>query len=334
MQLVVAVVVSYAIAFYGFGHTTPVTAVTVTLSSLSFVRDARPLRVLETAIGVTLGITLSELILLGFGQGIWQLALSLTVTLFAARFFSPAPGFAVVAGVQSTLVAILPMTAGGPFTRTIDGVIGGAIALLLTALIPRDARRVALADAKRVLSTFSRIVESLTTELRRGEAGDVGRVLDEARSTQPLMDQWRVSLDSAIGIAKISPFLRRRLFELERQNVMLNGVDLALRDLRVVTRRLSVVMRDGRARPEFADLLDGVVSAVKLLEQCLDDPLVRPLVRQNLILVAVKLDPEVLFPDSSVVEGSVVMELRPLVMDLLTATGLTPDQARSALPAL
>ncbi|PPF88539.1 FUSC family protein [Subtercola sp. Z020] len=334
VQLVIAVVASYAIAYYLFGHLTPVTAATVTLSSLGFVRDARPLRVLETAIGVTLGITLSEVILLVAGQGLWQLALAVVITLFAARFFSPAPGFAIVAASQSALVAILPVAASGPFTRTVDGVVGGVVALLLTALVPRDARRVAHADAKRVLSTFTRIVEGLVAELRRGDESDIGRVLLEARSTQPLMDQWRGSLDSAIGIAKISPFLRRGLPELARQNVMLGGVDLALRDLRVVTRRLGVVMRDGRPRHELADLLSALAGAVRLLEQSLDDPAARPLVRQNLILVAVKLRPELLFPDSAVVEGSVVMELRPLVMDLLTATGLTPDKARAALPTL
>ncbi|WP_172592180.1 FUSC family protein [Subtercola boreus] len=334
VQLVIAVVVSYAIAYYLFGHLTPVTAATVTLSSLGFVRDARPLRVLETAIGVTLGITLSEVILLTAGQGVWQLALSVVITLFAARFFSPAPGFAIIAASQSALVAILPVAASGPFTRSVDGIIGGVVALLLTALVPRDARRVAHADAKRLLGTFSRIVERLVEELRRGDASDIGSVLDLARSTQPLMDQWRVSLDSAIGIAKISPFLRRRLPELQRQNVMLGGVDLALRDLRVVTRRLGVVMRDGRPRNELADLLNGLTSAVNLLVQSLDDPFVLPLVRQNLILVAVRLDPGLLVPGSSVAEGSVVMELRPLVMDLLTATGLSPDEARAALPAL
>jgi uncharacterized membrane protein YgaE (UPF0421/DUF939 family) len=334
LQLVIAVVAAYSVAHYGLGHTAPITAVTVTLSSLGFVRDARPIRVLETALGVTLGIALSEVILLGFGQGIWQLALSLVVTLFVARFISPSPGFAIVAGVQSVLVAMLPVVPGGPFTRTIDGLIGGAIALIVTALVPRDAAKVAATDARRVLRTFSRIVDDLVIELRRGPDNDMGRVLEAARSTQPMMDQWRASLESAIGIATISPWLRRRLPELNRQRQLFAGVDLAVRDLRVVARRLMVLMRDGAARPEFADLLAGLVGAVNLLGQSLDDPMVRPLVRQNLILVAVKLDPEELFPDSPLVEGSVVMELRPLVMDLLTATGLTSDQARASLPDL
>ncbi|QWT23938.1 FUSC family protein [Subtercola sp. PAMC28395] len=334
LQLVVAVVAAYSVTHYGLGHAAPITAVTVTLSSLGFVRDARPVRVLETAIGVTLGITLSELILMAFGQGIWQLGVSVAVTLFAARIISPAPGFAVIAGVQSALVAMLPAVQGGPFTRTIDGLVGGAIALLVTALIPRDPRRFALADARRVLRVFSDIVSDLVIELRRGPENDVDRVLEDARRTQPLIDQWRASLESALGIARISPFLRRRLPELKRQKVMLAGVDLAIRDLRVVIRRLSVIMRDGQPRPQFADLFDGLVGALSLLEQSLTDPMVRPLARQHLILIAVRLDPDELFPENTMVEISVVLELRPLVMDLLTATGLSVAEARASLPTL
>ncbi|MEF2975799.1 FUSC family protein [Subtercola sp. YIM 133946] len=334
LQLVIAVVAAYSIAHYGLSHAAPITAVTVTLSSLGFVRDARPIRVLETALGVTLGIALSELILLAFGQGVWQLALSLVVTLFVARFISPSPGFAIVAGVQSVLVAMLPMVPGGPFSRTIDGLIGGGIALIVTALVPRDASKVAFADARRTIRTLARILDELVIELRRGPESDVERVLQQARSTQPLVDQWRTSLDSSIGIATISPWLRRRLPDLNRQKVLLAGIDLAVRDLRVVTRRLAVLTRDGRPRPELADLLSGVVTAVNLLGQSLDDPSVRPLVRQNLILVAVQLNPDEFFDESSLHAASVVMDMRPFVMDLLTATGLTEDQARAALPAL
>ncbi|UFS59518.1 FUSC family protein [Subtercola endophyticus] len=332
LQLTIAVVAAYSVAHYALGHSAPITAVTVTLSSLGFVRDARPVRVLETALGVTLGIALSEVILLFFGQGIWQLALSLVVTLFAARLISPSPGFAIVAGVQSVLVAMLPIVPTSPFSRTLDGLIGGAIALIVTALVPRDASKAALKDARRVLRTVSRIVDDLVIELRRGTENDVGRVLEAARSTQPMMDQWRTSLESAIGIATISPWLRRRLPDLTRQRGLFRGMDLAVRDLRVVTRRLMVLMRDGKPRPEFADLFSGVVTAVNLLGQSLDDPMVRPLVRQNLILVAVKLNPDESFPDGTLLEDSVVMDLRPLVMDLLTATGLTETQARAALP--
>jgi len=41
------------------------------------------------------------------------------------------------------------------------------------------------------------------------------RVLQRLRSTQPIIDQWRASLDSAVSISRISPFLRRHGPELD-----------------------------------------------------------------------------------------------------------------------
>jgi uncharacterized membrane protein YgaE (UPF0421/DUF939 family) len=332
VQIVVAVVVSFSISHYLLGHPAPVTAVTVTISSLGFMRDARPLRVVETALGVTLGIALSEAIVLGFGQGVWQLAVALSVTLAVARLLSPAASFAIVAGVQSVLVAVLPVQAGGPFTRTIDGVIGGTVALLCTALIPRDPRRAALRDARRFLSAYIDVVASLAAVVRVGSETETDRVLEQARRTQPLVDSWRTSLDSALAIARISPFLRKHLPELQRQHVMQQNMDLAMRNLRVVTRRLSVLDRDGRPRPEIAELLSGVASSVTVLSQSLAEPQLVPLLRQNLILIAVRLHPATLLPGQPLAETSVVFAMRPLVMDLLMAAGLSTDEARAAMP--
>lgn len=328
-QIVVAVIASYAIAHYALGHAAPVVAVTVTISSLGFSRDARPIRVLETAIGVTLGITLSELIVLWVGQGIWQLALGLGLTLLVARLVSPSPGFAIVAGVQAALVAVLPAVSGGPFVRTIDGVVGGAVALLCTALVPRDPRRAALRDGRAVLDVFSSLVTELVSALRSGHRTAVDSVLERARGTQGLVDQWRLSLDSAAAIVRISPLMRRHRAEIGEQQVMQRNVDLAMRNLRVVTRRLAVLARDGSARPEIAELLADVEASVRLLKQSLDDPTIRPAVRQSLIVIAVRLDPTGL----PVGHASVVYALRPMLMDLLCAAGLSTEESRAALPA-
>lgn len=333
-QIVVAVVVSYSIAFYLVGHVAPVVAVTVTVSILGFGRDARPLRVLETALGITLGIALSEVIILSFGHGVIQLGVAVGLTLMAARIVAAAPSFAVIAGVQSVLVAVLPSPAGGPFTRTLDSLIGGAVALAVTALVPRDPRKLALRDGRKFLTQFAALLADLVGVLRVGHRTETDRVLEAARRTQPLVDAWSASLDSAVAIARISPFLRSHLGELERQQVMQRNLDLAIRNLRVLTRRLAVLDRDGQARPELADVLSGMISGVNLLAQSLIDPGIMPVVRQNLILIAVRLDPETLLPGQSAAEATVVFALRPMMMDLLCAAGLSPDEARAAMPTI
>lgn len=334
VQIVAAATLAYAICYYWLGHAIPLLAVTVTISSLGFVRDARPVRVLENAIGIVLGIGLSELLLLGIGHGLWQLSLVLLVTLLAARLVSGSNAFAVAAGVQSMLVMLLPLPEQGPFVRSIDGLIGGAIALLVTALLPRDPRRLARREAKRLVAVVTDALGSLSTALEHANEPAAEHALERLRATQPLIDGWSASLDSAAAIARISPFQRRHGPELEAQARMLAGMDLAIRNLRVISRRIDFLVRDGVPRPAIASCFATLSTSVNLLGQSIDDPLLEDTARVGLGGVAERLRPETVLEGAAVTDSVVVLMLRPLLVDLLTASGMPEDRARSLLPAL
>ncbi len=330
-QLVVAVTVAYLITHFLLGHQYPIAAVTVTLSSLGLVLDARPRRVLETAIAMTIGILLSEVILLAFGQGIWQFALTVLAALAVTRLLSPVPGLPIMAAVQASLVSLMPIPAGGPFTRTADALVGGAVAILATALIPRDPRRAARREALKFFAAFTAILSSLVTVLRIGDPGTAEIVLGRARGTQALIESWRSSLESAVAISRISPFLRRHRGELADLQRMQLHMDHAARNLRVVSRRLSLGL-DSRPRPELAELMAALQSAVSMLAQSIDHPELRPVVRQSLVLIAITLDPRRLAPGEPYSEAALVVTIRPLVLDLLAASGMPLDEARRTLP--
>ncbi|HAM25281.1 MAG TPA: FUSC family protein [Microbacteriaceae bacterium] len=331
-QIVIAGSVAYAIAHYLLGHAVPLLAVTVTISSLGFARDARPLRVLESAVGIVIGIALSELLLLLVGHGLWQIALVLLVTLLVARLLSSSNAFAVAAGVQSMLVMLLPVPAGGPFVRSVDGLIGGAVALIVTALLPRDPRRMAKHDAARLFATITESLSSLVTALDHADEPAAEHALERLRGTQPIIDEWRASLDSAASISRISPFLRRHGPELDAQRRVLVGMDLATRNLRVISRRIDFLVRDGVRRPVMASLITSLSTSVNLLGQSLDDPLLADTVRVGLVAVAERLRPDLVARGAPVTESVVVLMLRPLLVDLLTAADMPEAKARAILP--
>ncbi|HEY8913363.1 FUSC family protein [Lacisediminihabitans sp.] len=332
LQIVAAAVAAYSIAHYLLGHAVPLLAVTVTISSLGFARDARPARVLESAIGIVIGIALSELLLLVIGRGVWQIALVLLVTLLVARLLSPSNAFVVAAGVQSMLVMLLPAPAGGPFVRSIDGIVGGVVALVVTALLPRDPRRIARRDAARLFGALNESLGSLVSALERADEPAAEHALERLRSTQPIIDQWRASLDSAVSISRISPFLRRHGPELDAQRRVLTGMDLATRNLRVISRRIDFLVRDGVPRPALASLIASLATSVRLLGQSLDDPRLADTVRVGLVAVAERLRPELVAKGAPVTESVVVLMLRPLLVDLLTAADLPEEKARALLP--
>ena len=333
-QILVAVAVAYSIAHWGLGHAVPILAVTLTINALGFSRDARPQRVAESVLGILLGVALSDGLSLLVGKGLWQLLVVLLVVFVVGRAVSTNPAFAVAAAVPSALVVLLPIPAGGPFGRTFDAFIGGVVALVVTALIPRDPTRAARRDGWALFSVLSESIGSIVNSLADADDAAGELALMRLRRTQPLIDNWAASLDSALSISRISPFLRSRLTELRRDSRVQRAADLASRHLRTLARRVEFLVRDGVARPALAGVVHEVETALTLLGRELDDLQLTGQARSLLSDLARWLDPAVVIPDAGLTDAAIVLMLRPLVVDLLVGTGLEPDAARALLPSL
>jgi uncharacterized membrane protein YgaE (UPF0421/DUF939 family) len=334
LQIVLGATAGYSIAFYGLGHAVPLLAVTVTITALGFSRDARPRRVLETAVGMITGIALSEGMLQLFGHGVWQIALTLLVCLVSARFISGSATFALTVGLQAMLVQILPEPDGGVFVRSIDGLVGGVTALVITAVIPRDPRGLARLDANKLFDIFLEAVDSLKLATRDVDIQVADETLRKVRRTQPLVDNWRMSLDSAISIARISPFLRKYRDELRGQVRLMRGMDLATRNLRVVVRRIDFLLRDRQPRPYLADLFEQIGDATRVLARSVQEPEVLDDAQEMLVEIIHQLDPKKHGIADQIREASVLLLLRPLLVDLLCASGMSEEDARAELPAV
>jgi uncharacterized membrane protein YgaE (UPF0421/DUF939 family) len=325
---------AFAFAHWVLDHATPLLTITVAAASLGFKRDARPVRVLRTAVGMTVGILLSELAVHLLGVGFWQLALITLASLAVSRFFSAEPGFAATVLVQSMLVVLVPAPVGGPFGRTVDGVIGGAVALLATVLVPRDPRREAARAARTSLVAFEEVLDLLVAGLRHGDVAASAQALDLARRSQAPTDAWADSLESALSVARISPFLRRYLPELEAQQTLHRHLDLAWRNLRVVARRADYLLRDGQPRPAVADAVAQLQTGADLVRESITDISHLPAARAAFAAVVRRLDPEAVMPHGTARDKGLVLALHPLLVDLLCATGMPQAEAQRLLPAV
>lgn len=329
-QIVIAATAAFAFAFYALGHPVPLLAATVTISSLGLVRDARPRRVLETVIGMVVGILIAELIAMLAGVGWWQLGLTLAASLIVARFLSDQPAFAIAAAIQSAIVMVIP--ASVPFLRLVDGVVGGIAALLVTSLVPRSPLRAVVREGAEVFAAFDATVSTLVQALRRGDRLRAERGLAKARALQGPVDAWRAGIESGAAVARISPFLRRQRTEFERQERIRSHLDLASRNLRVIGRRVVYLCDDGVARPVAADLLAQLGAGARLVAESLSDISYEPAAREAVRAVAARLDPAALAAGSSSADQTLIGALRPLAVDLMTAAGMPPADARAALP--
>lgn len=332
LQIVIAALGSYSISFFLLGHQHPLLAVTVTITTLGFTRDARPRRVAETALGIIVGLFASEFLVNWFGQGIWQVAFTLILCLLGARFVTQSASFALTVGIQAMFIQLLPLPEGGIWVRPLDGIVAAVVSLLVTVLIPRNPKGLARKDAAALFSVFLDSLEALRTALRDVDVQKADETLFKVRRTQPLVDNWRLSLDSAVAISKLSPFLKKQRFDLGAQLRLMRGMDLATRNLRVIVRRVDFLIRDGVKRPYLADLMDQIFIASTKLSKAVSDERFLYESREGFLEIIHQLDPKNFGIANQLREASVLLLLRPMLVDLLCATGMSEDDAREELP--
>jgi hypothetical protein len=104
--------------------------------------------------------------------------------------------------------------------------------------------------------------------------------------------------------------------------------------LRTIARRVTVVIEDDQPRLELAALIGELATAMHLIELELADRNLTGAARTAFVDLAERLDPETIMPDAALRETLIVVLVRPLVVDLLIATGLPADEARALLPPL
>lgn len=108
-------------------------------------------------------------------------------------------------------------------------------------------------------------------------------------------------------------------------------LDRAVRNARVVARRVLPAVEGGRTLPRVGDTLAALAGAVRLLGSDVAGGGSTWHARSALLEVAGSLRPDVL-ASGDAHGAAVVALLRPLVVDLLEATGLPHERARAALP--
>jgi uncharacterized membrane protein YgaE (UPF0421/DUF939 family) len=343
IQMTVCAVGAYAFAEYILGHSGPLFAATSSLIALGFSREPRLRRVMEVGLGCTIGIAVGDLLLHWLGGDIWVAAVVLLFSILLARFLDSGNIFTTQLALQSLLVVLLPAPAGGPFTRSIDAVVGGLFALLVTVLMPKDPRREPRKDVQKLLHELAEVLRDCASALTNSDSTEAWHALVRGRNCQPLVDAMRQSLRASGEVATLAPAYRRYRDEIDKLEQSLDYIDLALRNSRVFARRLTSAINHAalsdEAMESIAEVLQETAAAIDELSLGLaevHEGARRAHLRTSrleLTEIAGRLHPRLL--DVQRLEGeTVVMLFRPLMVDLLEATGMDSKEARDILPPL
>ena len=316
-------------------HSRPFFAPVSAVISLGVARGRRTVRAIELTVGVAVGIAIADLIVIALGGGTLVLMLVVGLSMIAALLLGGGTILVNQAAVSAILVVatLQPGTTPAP-SRFVDALIGGGVALLVgQVLFPRDPVRAMAKAARPVIGDLAVALAALAEALREGDEARARRALEIARST----DDDLAGFYDAVALAR-ETFVFRRPGHRTRERLPLYAdaaqqMDYAVRNTRVLARRvLAAVRRRGAAPPELADAVARLGDAVLELGNQLEEPDSDAATRRLALEAAVKAT-AVLATDPGLSINVIIGQVRSTAVDLLRGSGLSNDEARTALEA-
>ncbi|GGM47186.1 hypothetical protein GCM10012275_17820 [Longimycelium tulufanense] len=335
LQCSIAAALAWLVAKDVVHHERPFFAPIAAVIVLGVSLGQRLRRVVELVAGVSVGIGVGDMLISQIGSGPWQIFLVVALAMGTAVLLDGGSVIALQAGSSAVLVAtLLPPHESGGLDRMVDALIGGFIGLAVTALLPANPLTVAHRYGRLVISELAAALRGAAEAAVEGDTGHAAAALSRARGSQRLLEDFRAALETGSEIATIAPIRWRRRGELERYQAAAVPLDYAMRNTRVLVRRTLAALRDGEPVPAG---LPGVLRTLAEAAESLRDELAagkEPVQARRVALQAAKAATGELAAGTGFSMRVVVAQLRSIVVDLLQATGVSRDDAVSALPAL
>jgi uncharacterized membrane protein YgaE (UPF0421/DUF939 family) len=313
-------------------HPQPFFAPAAAVIAMGVSRGGRTVRAIELVVGVAVGIVVADVIVRWLGANTLVLMLVVGLSMAAALLFGAGQILVNQAAISGILVVatLQPGSTPSP-ARALDALIGGAVALLVgQVLFPRDPVRAMAKAARPVVSDLAVALRALAEAMRDGDEERARRALEIARST----DDDLADFFDAVALARETFVLRGRARERERVPLYAEAaqqMDYAVRNTRVLARRaLSAIRRHGPAPEELADAVALLGDAVLELGNQLERPEHDSAARRLALEAAVKAK-RVLQDGPGLSLSVIIGQVRSTAIDLLRGSGMTGDEARTAL---
>ncbi|MEI8411878.1 MULTISPECIES: FUSC family protein [unclassified Kribbella] len=330
-QCALAAGVAWALARYVAGHPQPFFAPVAAMVALGFSFGQRLRRVAEVMVGVAVGVGVGDLFVQFFGTGVAQIIFVVALAMSVAVLLGAGTLMTTQAGVQAAIVTTLVASPGAGFSRWLDAVIGGLVALAAATVAPAAAIRRPRQQASEVLNELAEILSETADGLRNTDEKAVTDALRRARASESMLDDLRSAADEGVAVVRMSPFRRRHRGRVQQIADLVVPADRAIRNIRVLVRRCAVsVWRDEQMPEEYPMLLDRLADGTRLIAESLFEP-AADVTAHRVLGELGRRTAELPLPAglSAVV---VLGQIRSTVVDLLELTGTSYDDARKLVP--
>jgi len=330
-QAAIAASVAWLIAKEGLGHDNPFFAPIAAVVCLGTSYGQRLRRVAEVTVGVAVGVLIADLIVLWLGTGWWQLGIIVALAMSAALLLDAGGLLVTQAAVQSIIVTTLIPDPGQALLRWTDALVGGGVALVAAAVVPGAPLRRPREQAAVVVRKIASLLRTAAQSAVDGDLDRAMEMLANARTTEPLIRELQAAADEGMSVVASSPFRLRQRGHVRRMAELVEPMDRAMRNTRVLVRRVAVAVYHGEQLPrayavlcsDLADATDDMAATLERNEMAVD-------CRAALIRIGEGTAEVERVSDLSA--EVVLAQVRSIVVDLLQITGLDVLEATDALP--
>jgi uncharacterized membrane protein YgaE (UPF0421/DUF939 family) len=237
LQTALAAAAAFTIARDVVGHTGPFVAPVSAIIALGITYGQRTARAVEIVIGVAVGVLVADLITLALGTGPAQIALVIGLAMAAAVVLGGSRLVVSQAAISAALVASVTVPDHVTFTRSVDALIGGSVALLVNLVLsPVNPLRMAQRAATPLLDELGAVLRDVARAIELRDHDAVVDALARARGLDPLMARFSEAAQVGNEVASLSPLRRRHRADLTIYVHKAQQMDLAVRNARVLAR--------------------------------------------------------------------------------------------------
>jgi uncharacterized membrane protein YgaE (UPF0421/DUF939 family) len=327
-QAALATSVAWVLAKEVLGHPRPIFAPLVALIGVSATLGQRRRYAIEMVIGVALGIAIADALVVAIGDGPVQIAAIVSGAMAAAVALGGGVVLVSEAAASALLVVtIQPPGSGLSGARFLDSLLGGMIALVVTALLPVNPGRAARRAAEPLLADLAGVLDEVALALEHGDAKLADRAWTHARSIDP--DALADMVASGKEMLRLSPFARGARARFSRYELAAKQVDATLTSVTALSRASVRGLEVGaNIPPAVPAAVRELAETVRTLDRYFEHPEEEPPVSEYALRAAARAT-LVLEETANLPVSVIVGQVRAAAVDLLRSWGLERDNAES-----
>ncbi|AEF39860.1 FUSC family protein [Hoyosella subflava] len=333
---------AYLIAAFAFGEEGAFFAPIAAVICTGLTVGQRRRRAAEIALGVLLGGAAADVLVRVAGAGAWQLAVAVLVAVTIAVAIRPSGLLVNQAAVAAVVViAVGPILDVSPWIRLADAVIGGCVALLLTAIYPGNPVNGVLDSARNYVTRHAAIVNEAAAAIDHQSLSRADQAIEQLgelkEATSALDDSVSATRERLAGVGLLQRRGQRESTRhvLARAESLVMSADATSATCRGMCRAASNAVRHPRAIDdvELSSALFRLARVICLIPDWVAGALPASELRADALKAAVKASVRDEKAGPRHTRTVLIMQIRSAVVDLLQLTGLPRPEAVSQLEA-